>query len=328
MVTISDVAKEAGVSVSTVSRAINNSMLVSQEKKERVMEAIKKLGYKQIRITAARKAQLSKIIVFVTAMLNDELLDGARQAAESLGYIMVVTYVGETAYYQGTLDFIKNIPDHLIGGLIFYHNVCNDSEVWKELSKYPNVQIGECLPCSPLNTIKINDYHASYDMTSYLIKTGRKKIAFAQSPTGLKFDFSEKRRYGFCDALKNAGLDVKNEYFIEVDHTLEGGADVARWLYTLDPRPDSVVCTSDYIAVGCINELDRLGVKVPEEIAVTGFDSLLISESCNPMVTTVSQPFNEMGAEAVYMLDRILSNNSETGKHLVLDYSLEIREST
>ncbi len=328
MVTILDVAQEAGVSPATVSRAINNSMLVSQEKKERVIEAVNKLGYKQVRITAARKAQQSNIIIFAANILNESIIDGARREAEMLGYTLLVIYIGEAAEgYRNILEVVKALPSHLIGGLIFYHNQCEDREIWAELSKYPNVQIGEYLPSSPLYNITVDDFQAAYDMTSYLIENGHKRIAFAKSPANKKYQFSEKRHSGYRAALQNACLIESQEHYIKVDHTIEGGADIAHWIMRLDTRPDAVICTSDQIAVGCIIELRNQGIKVPEDIAVCGFDNIEISEICSPPVTTIAQPFDEMGIEAVQILDRIVSNDIQTSRRVVVPHILVKRES-
>ncbi len=330
MVTILDVAQEAGVSPATVSRAINNSMLVSQEKKERVIEAVNKLGYKQVRITAARKAQQSNIIIFVANTLNESLIEGARREAEMLGYTLLVIYIGEAAEgYRNILEVVKALPSHLIGGLIFYHNQCEDREIWAELSKYPNVQVGEYLPSSPLINITVDDFQAAYDMTSYLIENGYQRIAFAKSPNNNKqYQFLEKRYSGYRSALQNAGIIVDQEYYIKVDHTIEGGADIARWIMKLGTRPDAVLCTSDQIAVGCIVELNNQGIKVPEDIAVCGFDNIELTEICTPQMTTIAQPFNEMGVEAVQILDRVISNDLQTSRRVVVPHTLIKRVST
>lgn len=321
MVTISDVAKEAGVSLSTVSRVLNNSMLVSQEKKDCVMAAVKKLDYKQIRMTDARKAQQSKIIVFATAMLNANMIDAIRGEAERMGYIMLMSYVGESADgYRNTLNFLKLLPSHLIAGVIYMHNECQDKEVWAELSAYPNVQIGEMLPCTPLNHITVDDRQAAYDMTSYLIKNGRRKIAFVRSPVMKQYIHTELRKKGYQDALLEAGISEEEGYYLSADNTIEGGNDIARQIAGLKSLPDAVFCCTDQVASGCVTEFGRLGIKVPEEIAVCGFDGSEVAETCNPALTTVMQPFEEMGTEAVYMLHMMVTGSVSAGKRVIVSH--------
>lgn len=321
MVTISDVAREAGVSLSTVSRVLNNSMLVSQEKKDCVMSTVKRLGYKQIRMTDARKAQQSKIIVFATAMLNANMIDAIREEAERMGYIMLMSYVGEAADgYRNTLNLLKLLPEHLIAGIIFMHNMCQEKEVWAELSAYPNVQIGEMLPCAPLNHITVDDYQAAYDMTNHLIKKGKQKIAFVRSPIMRRFAHTEAREDGFRSALRKAGLPEDDGYFLESDNTMEGGNDIARQVVELKVRPDAIFCCTDQVASGCVTELGRLGVKVPGEIAVCGFDGSEIAEACNPALTTVMQPFEEMGTEAVHMLHMMTTGSTSMGKRVIVSH--------
>lgn len=321
MVTISDVAREAGVSLSTVSRVLNNSVLVSQEKKDCVMAAVKRLDYKQIRMTDARKAQQSKIIVFATAMLNANMMDAVRDEAERMGYIMLVSYVGEAADgYSNTLNFLKLLPSHLVAGVVFMHNMCQDKETWAELSAYPNVQIGEMLPCTPMNHVTVDDYQAAYDMTDYLLKRGRKKIAFVRAPITRRFAHTDARERGYCGALRAAGLSEGDGYCLESDNTMEGGNDIARQVAGMKLRPDAIFCSTDQVASGCVTELGRLGVKVPEEIAVCGFDGSEIAEACDPALTTVMQPFEEMGAEAVHMLHMMITGSISMGKRVIVSH--------
>ena len=328
MVTISDVAREAGVSLSTVSRVLNNSILVSQEKKSCVMAAVKKLGYTQIRMTDARKAQQSKIIVFATAMFNANMIDAIRGEAERLGYILLMSYVGEAADgYRNTLDFLKLLPEHLIGGVIFMHNMCEEKDVWAQLSAYPNVQIGEMLPCAPLNQITVDDFQAASDMTNYLIENGRRRIAFVRSPITKQFAHTDHREAGFRSALRAAALPEDGDCFLAADNTMEGGSDIARQVVRQRVRPDAIFCCTDQVASGCVTELVKLGVKVPEEIAVCGFDGNEIAEACNPPLTTVMQPFEEMGTEAVRMLHMMATGSTSIGKRVIVSHVILSRGS-
>ncbi|HIR92207.1 MAG TPA: LacI family DNA-binding transcriptional regulator [Candidatus Egerieimonas intestinavium] len=330
MVTISDVAKEAGVSLSTASRALNNSSLVSAEKKEKVLEAVKKLGYRPIRLSAVRKAQQDKIIVVITRMLNRDMLDAIRETADELGYQMAISYAGESCDggYQSALELIKILPQHMIGGLIFIHNECRDEKIWKELSAYPMVQVGESKEVSPLRSISIDDRAAAYDMTSYLIKQGYRRIAYVRSDNDDRFSYGKPRLKGYCEALEDAGIEVDKSLILDAGYILDGGSDVAKDIVKMKNRPDVVFCGSDYMAVGCLAELERQGIRVPEDIAVCGFDNHEVTEYCQPSLTTVGQPYGEMGSEAVRMLDMICSGAIASGRKMLAEHTIIVREST
>ncbi|MCI8465658.1 MAG: LacI family transcriptional regulator [Lachnospiraceae bacterium] len=330
MVTISDVAKEAGVSLSTASRALNNSVLVSQEKREQVLEAVRRLGYRPIRTSAARQAQQNKIIVVVTAMLNRDMLDCIRQTADELGYQIAMSYVGESydEGYRNALALVRMLPSHLICGLIFIHNECRDPDMWKEFSTYPLVQIGEYKGVSPLRSIMIDDRAAAYDMTMYLLKQGYRRIVYVRTDRDERYSYGKPRLEGYCSALREAGVEVDTALILEGEYLLDGGVDVARQVLKMKKRPDAVFCTSDHLAAGCLAELEKQGVRVPEDIAVCGFDNHEVSEYCQPGLTTVAQPYGEMGVEAVRMLDMVMSGAIFSGRKIFAEHTLMIREST
>lgn len=318
------------MSLSTASRALNNSVVVSQEKKDRVAEAVKKLGYKPLRISTARRAQQNQIIVVITAMLHDEMLDSIRKTAGELGYQTTIAFVGETVTegYRNALEIVRMIPANLLCGLIFAHNLCWDTELWSEFCKYPLVQIGESLPIQPKLTIGIDDHEAAYDMTNFLIQKGYRNIVYASTNDQTRYHYSKRRRAGFEDAMKDAGLPVDPEHVIQADYVLEGGTDVAQWLLKMEKLPDAVFCSSDYMALGCIAELQRNGISVPQQVAVSGFDNIAASEYYHPRLTTVGQPYEEMGAEAVRLLDMLYSGAVASGRRVIAAHTILEREST
>lgn len=329
MVTISDVAKEAGVSVSTASRALNNSFMVSQEKKDRVLEAVKKLDYRPIRISAARRAQQNKIIVVVPVMMHGNMLDSIRRTAEELGYQTAIALVGENRCegYRNALEFVKMLPSHLLCGLVFIHNECRDQELWAEFCNYPLVQIGVHQNTSPRFCVMIDDHEAAYDMTTYLIQQGYKKIAYVRTLNELEYSYNEQRLSGYRQALADAGLPFEEAFLYTADYFQEGGIDVARELLKKKEKPDAVFCGSDYIAFGCISELQRHGLRVPDDIAVCGFDNMDFCEYTYPSLTTVNQPFDEMGAEAVRLLNTLVTGTLTSGRKVIASHTVLGRDS-
>lgn len=330
MVTISDVAKEAGVSLSTASRALNNSVMVSQEKKDRVAEAVKKLDYRPIRTSMARRAQQNKVILVISAMLHGTMLDAIRKTAEELGYQTALAFVGEAASegYQNALELVKMLPSHLLCGLIFIHNECRDKNLWSEFSTYPMVQVGEYQEVTPKVCVMIDDHDAAYDMTMHLVQKGYRRIVYVSSSEQLGYSYCKFRRAGFEDAMRAAGLPLGQDSVLTADYVLDGGMDAARKLLNMEKMPDAIFCSSDYMAMGCMAELQRNGVRVPEDVAVCGFDNIEASEYCQPQLTTLNQPFDEMGAEAVRLLDMMYSGAIVSGRKVIAAHSVLERDST
>lgn len=328
MITISDVAKEAGVSLSTASRVLNDSSLVSVEK-EKVFEAVKKLGYHPIRVSAVKKAQQKKIIVVITKLLNRDMLEAIQDTADEFGYQVAMSYVGESGggNYQSALDLIKVLPQYMIGGVIMIHNECGEERIWKELSVYPMVQIGESKEVSSLRSISIDDRAAAYDMTSYLIKQGYRRIAYVRTDNDCTYSYGKPRLRGYCEALEDAGIEVDKSLILNAGYILDGGSDVAKIIVKMKHYPDAIFCTSDYMAVGCLAELEKQKIKVPQDIAVCGFDNSEVAEYCQPSLTTVGQPYREMGSEAVRMLDMICSGAIVSGRKILAEHTIVVRES-
>jgi DNA-binding LacI/PurR family transcriptional regulator len=128
-------------------------------------------------------------------------------------------------------------------------------------------------------------------------------------------------------ALEEAGIPFSPDMIIYTDYTAEGGMEAARQIAEMKKRPDAVLCVSDYVAAGCIAELRALGIAIPSDMAVTGFDNNELSEICRPRLTTVHQSFEEMGAEALFMLDALVSGRFKMGRITYIQHSIIERDS-
>ncbi len=331
MVTLGDVAKEANVSIATVSRAINNSLLVTEEKVERINAAIKKLGYQPAIRQKQNVVSTNKVIYVITAMLQQNLLDSIRDKAYELGYEVAISYTGEgKSGYERAINLFRILSPE-IAGVITINNLYHDNLAWKEFSKYPIVQIGEYADITPCYTVLTDDTLGAADMTQYLINKGYKRIAFVTNKRfyeEYKFRFVRQREEGFRQVLRNNCIEFDETLRICVDYTQEGGREAAQKIVAMDNRPDAIFCIGDVIAASCVNELNRLGIEVPKEIAVAGYDNMEISEYCSPQLTTVAQTFEDIGAEAVRTLDMVINGNLSIGRKIYIAHKILEREST
>jgi DNA-binding LacI/PurR family transcriptional regulator len=332
IVTIKDVAKAAGVSIATVSRVINNNSLVTESKRQRVMQVMRELEY----VPAGRNSKNSagaQIIIVVSSIfpMLEEVYTGIISAVKELDvhYEVIISYTQHG--YQDALNLIKILPPEMIRGLIFFNSLCRDKTLWEEFQKYPLVQIGEYFVSEPLYAVTTDDTGAMADITRLLISKGRRRFVLVSnefSAEQIKFQLCIHRETGFRMALKEAGIPFDDSMLLYVDYTIEGGIDAARRIAAMKPLPDAVVCVSDSMAVGCIMELRELGISIPGDMAVTGFDDIELAEFCHPSLTTIRQSCEEMGIEAVRILDALCSGRLNLGRTTFIPQLIIERESS
>jgi DNA-binding LacI/PurR family transcriptional regulator len=331
--TIVDVARQAGVSIATVSRVINNSRVVSEEKRSRVLEVMGELGYRPVVRENKNGRPILVLVSSVTAMVED-VAAGITGAAETMDPApsLIISLTKQNAdSYQHTLTLLKTLPRELLYGIIFLNNMCSDTALWNEFQQYPLVQIGEYTDTDPLLAVMTDDMAAMKELTAFLIRRGRRRFLLVSNrfgnSGGQQYRFCIRREAGFRMALEEAGIPFGSDMIIYTDYTAEGGMEAARRIAEMKNRPDAVLCVSDYIAVGCIAELRALGISIPSDMAVTGFDNIELSEIYRPRLTTVHQSFEEMGAEALFMLDALVSGKFKMGRITYIQHSIVERDS-
>ncbi len=331
MATIQDVAANAGVSVSTVSRVLNNSVLVTPEKRERVMQAISAVGYEMSR-TKAMKSNKNKTILVVTTILFEDIMSGIEEAANELGYSLIYEYIGVRQNAYARCQELLSVLQGAIAGIVLINVLSKHENLAKVFGDYPVVQIGEFYEMNPSYVIATDDEMAFYDITSLLIRKGRKRIAYVgmgnAEGTGSDLFINKKRKQGYRRALSENDLPYQKELIFYADYSIEGGMDAAAYLMDLENPPDAICCSVDRIAVGCIKELRRRGISVPEQVAVTGCDGQPDALSCIPSITTIAQSFVDIGSEAVQVLERVIQGQMNKGCKMLIQHEIIEREST
>ncbi|MDR0731361.1 MAG: LacI family transcriptional regulator [Treponema sp.] len=332
IVTVVDVARRAGVSIATVSRVINNSKMVSGEKRARILEVMQELGYQPVIRENKNNHQILILVSSITELIED-VAAGILDAAKTMDHTpaLAISFTKQDAdSYQYAVKLLRIIPREMIYGIIFLNNMCGDSILWDEFQQYPLVQIGEYIDTDPLLVVASNDTIAMKEMTEFLIRKGRKRFMLVSNHFGIsgqRYKFCLHRETGFRLALEEAGIPFSKDMIIDTDYTPEGGMDAGRRIAGMKERPDAVLCVSDYIASGCIAGLQAQNIIIPSDIAVTGFDNREISEICRPALTTVRQSFEEMGAEAFFMLSDLVSRRLKMGRTTYIQHSIIERDS-
>ena len=329
MATVQDVAKAAGVSVSTVSRVLNNSVLVTSEKRDLVLQAIERTGYEVSRSKAARNSK-SKAILVVTSILVDDLFAGIEQAASEQGYLILHEYIGVSRDAYARCQELLSALQDVLCGILLVNVVSKDENLPLLFKPFPVVQIGEHYDLNPTYVVLTDDEKAFHDVVSMLIKQGKQRIAFVGTGQGgsQELHLNAERKLGYKRALRENKLVYDPAYSYLADYSIEGGQDAVGYLMGLESPPDAICCVADIIAVGCVKELRKRGIEIPTQVAVTGYDNLPVAEACIPAITTVAQSFDEIGREAVHMLDQLVQGTLAKGRKVFVSHEIIDRETT
>lgn len=297
------VAARAGVSIATVSRVLNHSKPVNEATRRRVEEAVQALGYRTN--TAGRslaKSQSRLLMVLVPDFANPfyaQIVQGAESVTGPSGYKLVLTDAASSdAAHQTALDAIYN---RLADGVINLAHLDDDPGLHAALRDMPWVNCSEFVPESGLPYVSIDHRQAAIDAVQYLLNRGHRRIALISADEN--FRWAQLRREGYEQAMQRAGLTLDADLVRMAASTdYEAGAQAAGGLLALLEPPTAVFAVSDTLAIGAIKALRRAGRRVPEDMAVMGFDDLPLSAVFEPGLTTIGQPMRELGATAAEIL--------------------------
>ncbi|MGZ9586500.1 LacI family DNA-binding transcriptional regulator [Paenibacillus marinisediminis] len=328
-VQIKDVARKAGVSLTTVSRVLNNEKYVSERLKKKVLEAIEELNYTPNHIARSlvrQKTNLFGVIVpDLTSSFYSTILSSIEEAASKNGYNLLVCNIMENEDKE--LKYLNVFNEMRVEGIIIMHEKIN-SEI-KHLLDKSNIPI-IFSSVKPINqkypSVIVDDYKAAYDATKYLIDLGHKRIALLGGD--MRDITSGQNRYvAFRDALTTHGQDVRYEYIKFGDYKMKSGYDLMGELLQCNPLPTAVFAVSDDMAVGAMNCVRDHQLSVPEDISIIGFDGSAFTEIVRPRLTSMEQPIEHMGAETVHALLAMITDPDTVKHDIILQHELAIRES-
>jgi LacI family transcriptional regulator len=329
--TIKDVARVAGCSIKTVSRVINNEPYVTDETRARVQAAIRTVGYAP-NISARRLVQQKSFMICLL------MYPGFSQPASNvLTRIMDIGY--EESYdilvhpYYPTLPRSRNrlvdvIYEHRYDGFVTTPPCEADNFVADLLGTYkiPLVEVSPLNRSNKIPYVAGDDYQGAFAITEHLIKLGHRRIGFLTGPRNMRSSFD--RLYGFRAALDAHQVPHLAELVRDTEFTFDGGYTAARMLLEERQRPSAIFSGNDEAAYGAIFAAQELGVKVPDQLSVCGYDDLLFSKHIWPGLTTVHQPADAMIEKAIRLLIDILKGNNPQETQVTLPYRLVIRGST
>lgn len=323
---IKEIAKEAGVSVATVSRVLNGTKFVSEDLKEKVLACIQKEGY--VANHVARSMVLKKtftcglIIPEVSELYHQMVFSTTERILEEAGYKVMVCRVKDTlASVRVYLDLLL---ENRVDGILLMHETSNP-KVYEQLQKsqIPIILAGIDIPGLPFPQVRIDDYQASYDGTKFLLDLGKRTIALIG---GWGYSVGDKRLEGYKEALSEADLPFKPSLVVSGDYTVQSGKKAMQQLLCSAENLDAVFVLSDEMAIGVIRAVKEAGLSVPDDISVLGFDGIDLGEYLNPTLATVSQPIEKIGIESAEALLRLMRGES-VEKTILLAHTIRPGES-
>jgi len=330
--TISDVAREAHCSPMTVSRVINGEDNVRAETRERVLEAIAKLKYtpNSAARSLAGASQLSAALLYSNPSANylSEILMGSLEQARLNNLSLLVE---RCEYGVDEEAVVRRLAESGIDGFIVPSPLCDEQPLLDMLRRLRvrAVLIGAGRAEPHHSAVMIDDYQAAYDMTSYIISLGHKRVAFIignpqQTASG-------QRLAGFLDAMAAAGLEVPETMLAQGFFTYRSGIAAAQKLLDQSEPPTAIFASNDDMAAATVAMAQRRHLDVPADLTVCGFDDTAIASTVWPELTTIRQPIQEISRKALELLANELkaarAGRSPKPTHITLDYSLVKRQS-
>lgn len=326
---IKDVAREAGVSIATVSRVINKVDVVNEDTKKRVQEAIDKLGYSPNIVAQSLKTQRSRsigiLVPDISSQVYPEIVRGAEDVANMYDYSIILC--NSDFNLEKEKKYIKVMKEKMVDGML-YMSSSLDPEILEYIHqlKMKTILVETTEDERIIPSVTIDNRNAAKDAVQVLIEKGHKRIAYI----GIKKDRRNawaKRFDGYEDAMKEAGLEMDPQLTYYGDLKAQTGYKGINAILEATDKVDAVFCGSDEIAMGVINGLRDKGIQVPEDVSVMGFNDIYEASIFYPKISTVAQPLYDMGSVSMRMLVKILKNEPNDSEHIVLPYQLVERDS-
>jgi LacI family transcriptional regulator len=325
-VTIGDVAAEAGVSIATVSRVVNGRYGTAQDTLERVQAVIADLGYESslvARSLSSRRTNVIGIIVPDLEPFSAELLKGAARALRSTGYELIVYlgggHVGHKVGWERR--YLSRLEGTLTDGTLLVTPTVVDVA-----HNAPVVAVDPHSGSSSLPTVGSQNLDGAILATEYLIGLGHRRIGFIAGRPDL--ESARLREQGYLRALESAGIPYDPRLVRVGDYTKEAAESPARELLEMDEPPTAIFAANDVSAIALIEVARSLGVGVPDDLSVIGFDNVPESALTAPPLTTIDQSIQEMGRRAVELLIGLIEGNAERPGQVTLPTRLVVRQST
>lgn len=327
--TIKDVAQYAHVSNATVSRVLNNNPQVDKDLRDRVLEAVLALGYQPNRDARRLRAQTSNVIGLIISDIQNpyfiSVIRGVEDAAYARQMNVILCNSNEDLSKQGM--YLRVMEQERVAGLIIVPCHSQRDEDIRELHKtgIPIILLDRALAHMRMDGIVVDNVRGAQEAVTHLLDLGYRRIAIIGGSPDVQTGYD--RDQGYRNALVAAGMPIDSALMKSGDFRMESGYQLARGLMTAPNPPDALFVANNLMTLGALRALRELQLRVPEDIALVGFDDMPWSGELYSPLTAVSQPTYELGHEAVNLLARRLTAPEAPFRTIMLQTHLVVRES-
>jgi LacI family transcriptional regulator len=329
-ITIYDVAREANVSMATVSRVVNGNPNVKPVTRKKVLEVIERLGY---RPNAVARGLASKKTTTVGVIIPDisniffaELARGIEDIATMYKYNIILSNSDQNK--EKELHLLNTMLGKQVDGIVFMGgNITAEHVAEFEKSPVPIVLAGSFEESGTIPSVNIDYEQAVYDSVKEFIEKGHKNIAFVVGPLHEPKN-SEKKLKGYQKALEEAGIPFNEELMVEGDYTYDSGLEAFDKLLEASDKPTAILVGADEMALGVVHGAEDKGYQIPRDFEVITSDNTRLALMVRPQLTTVIQPLYDIGAVAMRLLTKLMNKEKVSEQIVVLPHRIEHRQST
>lgn len=327
-ITIKDIAKEANVSITTVSRVLNNKPDVGDDTRAKILKIIEEMNYNPNSVARGLVMQKTHTIGLIIPDISNpffpQIVRAVEDKAQELGYSVILFNTDN--HLERERKAVELFKSKQVDGLIVSLSLGNE-KILKNLkaSNYPVVQIDRSVLDHIYPLVSIDNKKSAYQMVEYLIKKGHKKIAHISGD--LNTTTARERLSGYKKVLKDYEIEINEDYIIEGDYTQDSAYKDMQHLLELESPPTAVFAANDLSAAGVYKALFDAGLRIPEDIAVAGHDDINLASLLKPELTTMRQPKYKLGERAVEVLLKMIDDEEAEIEDQILNTDLIIRES-
>lgn len=329
-VTIYDVAREANVSMATVSRVVNGNPNVKPTTRKKVLATIEELGYRPNAVArglASKKTTtIGAIIPDVSSIFIAELARGIEDIATMYKYNTILSNSDQNKNKE--LQLIDTMLGQQVDGILFMGGNISQEHVDKfNTSNVPVVIAATHDETGTLPSVNIDYEKAAYEATKHLMRNNEQQPAFIYGEEDIK-KRNQLKLDGYLRALSESSVDVNEDYIVRTGYSYDAGIEGVQQLLKLDERPTSVFAASDEMAIGVIHGAQDIGYNIPEDLEVFGFNNTRLATMVRPTLTTIVQPTYDLGAVSMRLLTKFMNKEEIEEEKVILPHRIEERDST
>ncbi|USG67809.1 LacI family transcriptional regulator [Brevibacillus ruminantium] len=325
--TIYDVAREANVSIATVSKVINNTGRIGEKTRQRVLQVMKELDYQPSLVAAALTGKSTYSIGLLIPDLANPFFAELARSIEDRGHELGYSIVMCSTDYRPEKEskYISLLKQKSVDGFILASGFQNDAVIRDLLNlKIPIAVLARDVSTVSVDTVTVDDFIGGYNATQHLLDLGHQQIGAIQ----LDLEVGRERARGYRLALQENGLEYDEKYVLFGPSSVECGKQMGLKMLQAAERPTAIFAGNDLVAIGIIQAARELGLSIPDDVSVVGYDNTILAAISNPPLTTVAQPFHDMGRQVMDLLIEEIKGKKKGKKRVVMLPELCVREST